>query len=99
MKNHKLGSTTIISLTAAGRPQAEVAAAAGTSVRTRRRRSRKPQLLVALSAAVVRLEKEAFVRLGQLASRLRPLRHRAVHEDPSVVLRRAGWYSTPGWRW
>lgn len=97
MKDYKLGSTNmIISLTAAGRPQTEIAGAAGTSVRTRRRRSQKQQLIVALSAAVVQLEKEAFGRLGQLASCLRPVRHRAVHGDRSVVLRTCRLVLDPG---
>lgn len=89
MKDLKLGSTDlIISLTAAGRPQAEVADAAGISVRTLRRRLQEPQILVAVSAAVVQLEKEAVGRLGQLRRRaFDQLETLLQHEDPSVVLR------------
>ncbi len=89
MKDYQLGSTDlIVSLTAAGRPQAEVADAAGISVRTLRRRLQEPQIVVAVSAAVVQLEKEAVGRLGQLRRRaFDQLETLLLHEDPAVVLR------------
>ncbi len=91
MTGPKVGSTDmIVALTAAGRPQAEVAAAAGVSVRTLRRRLREPQMVVAVSAAAVQLEREAVGRIGQLRGHaLERLEALIGHEDPSVALRAA----------
>lgn len=85
----KRGATeTIVVMTAAGRPQSEVAAAAGVSIRTLRRRQREPAIIAAVAAAVAQGEQEALGRFSLLRSRVfDQLDVLLDHEDPGVVLR------------
>ncbi len=80
----------IVALTVAGRPQNEVARAAGISVRTLRRRLQEPDIVEAMAAATRDREQQA---LGRLAD-LRGLAFDALHDhlrspDPAVQARAA----------
>lgn len=81
---------TIITMTTAGRPQAEIAEAIGGSTRTVRRWQRDPIVARAVAAALAAVEKAALADLRALRDRsLTVLRDHLNDPDPSVQFRAA----------
>jgi hypothetical protein len=81
---------TIIVMTAAGRPQAEIAEAINGSVRTVRRWQRDPSIVQAVAAAAAAREKSVLAELAVLRDRaLTVLRDHLADADPMVQYRAA----------
>ena len=80
----------IIAMTAAGRPQAEIAEAINGSVRTVRRWQRDPSIVQAVAAAATAREKSVLAELAALRDRaLTVLRDHLADADPMVQYRAA----------
>ena len=88
MPNRHGSRDVIVALTAAGRPQSEVADAAGISVRTLRRRLEEPDLVSAVAAATLELERQAVGQLSDLRARaFSRLGALLADDDPGITLR------------
>ncbi len=78
----------IIAMTAAGRPQQEIADAAEMSVRTLYRRLQDPDMQADVAAAALDLERQALAQLGELrATALKQLGNLIIDADPGIRLR------------
>lgn len=81
---------TIIAMTVAGRPQAEIALAINGSIRTVRRWQREPAVVAAVTAAAAALEQAALADCAALRdAALAVLRDHLASDDPVVQFRAA----------
>jgi hypothetical protein len=82
------GRDVIVTLTAAGRPQSEIAKRAGVSVRTLRRRQGEPGIVADVALIRVELERQAVGRLSDLREQaFARLAGLLGSDDPLVVVR------------